>query len=227
MTNLELIITNNSHKHRNNINNTQQQTTILSFSVQNILAVLILSIALTLLTALVLLPTKTYALDNNFADGITVDSKLDTPDSNIGDNICDDGSGNCTLRAAIQEANATTGAQTIKFNITGTADFTNGGQNGYTIQPTSALPDITDTVVIDGYSQPGSQPNTAIAPQPLNGRLLVELDGSLASSSTGFKFTNNSDNSEIKGLVINNFSGSDAIQLLADDIKVQGNYIGN
>ncbi len=52
------------------------------------------------------------------------------------------------------------------------------------------------------------------------------MDGNLAGSSTGFKFTNNSDNSEIKGLVINNFSGSDAIRLLADDIKVQGNYIG-
>ena len=171
------------------------------------------------------LPTV-QASDNNFSDGITVDSKLDTADSNVGDNICDDGSGNCTLRAAIEESNATAGTQTIKFNLTGTADFINGGQNGYTIQPTSGLPDITDTVTIDSYSQPGSQPNTAIAPQPLNGRLLIEVDGNLAGSSTGFKFTNNSDNSDIKGLVINRFQGSAISIQNATNTKIQGNYIG-
>ncbi len=81
----------------------------------------LLIIALSFIT----LPTV-QASDNNFSDGITVDSKLDTADSNVGDNICDDGSGNCTLRAAIEESNATAGTQTIKFNLTGTADFING-----------------------------------------------------------------------------------------------------
>lgn len=148
-----------------------------------LLSISILAISLIGLLAITKAPV--YASDNDFSNGITVDSKTDGVDSNVGDNICDDGSGNCTLRAALQESNATAGAQTINFNITGTADFINGGQNGYTIKPTSKLPDITDTVTIDGYSQPGAQPNTAIAPQPLNGRLLVEVDGSLAGSVGG------------------------------------------
>ncbi|USN97282.1 MAG: hypothetical protein H6799_02825 [Candidatus Nomurabacteria bacterium] len=118
------------------------------------------------------------ALDNDFSDGITVDSTLDTADANIGDGTCDDGDGNCTLRAAIQEANSDPDASTILFNISGTPDFTNNSQNGYTISPQSALPQITETLTIDGYSQPGSQANTAIAPNPLNGTLLIELEES-------------------------------------------------
>lgn len=87
---------------------------------------------------------NTSALDSDFSNGITVDSTLDTPDANIGDGICDDGDGNCTLRAAIAEANSNPDASTINFNITGTADFTNNSQNGYTIKPTSQLPNITE-----------------------------------------------------------------------------------
>jgi parallel beta-helix repeat protein len=168
-------------------------------------------------------PNKVYAQDSNFADGITVDSKLDTTDSNVGDNICDDGSGNCTLRAAIQESNATTGTQTITFNISGTADFVNGGQNGYTIQPTSGLPNITDTVNIDGYTQPGSQANTTIAPNPLNGRLLIELDGSGAGNVNGLSLR--ADSIVIRGLVINNF-GEDAVDVDYDNSVIAGNYMG-
>ncbi len=91
------------------------------------------------------------ALDSNFTDGITVDSTLDTPDVNIGDGICDDGDGNCTLRAAIEEANSDPDASTIGFNISGTPDFTNNSQNGYTIEIQSDLPDITEQTTIDGY----------------------------------------------------------------------------
>ncbi|MCH8902269.1 MAG: CSLREA domain-containing protein, partial [Chloroflexi bacterium] len=43
----------------------------------------------------------------------TVDSTADAPDANPGDGVCDDGAGNCTLRAAIEEANALAGADTI------------------------------------------------------------------------------------------------------------------
>ena len=43
----------------------------------------------------------------------TVDSTTDATEANPGDGICDDGTGACTLRAAIQEANAFGGADTI------------------------------------------------------------------------------------------------------------------
>ncbi|HEU4595748.1 MAG TPA: Calx-beta domain-containing protein [Pyrinomonadaceae bacterium] len=70
-----------------------------------------------------------------------VNSTGDGADSNTADNLCDDGSGNCTLRAAIQQANATSGADTIGFSVTGTINLT------------GALPDITDSLTVNG---PGS-----------------------------------------------------------------------
>ena len=166
------------------------------------------------------------AADANIADGITVDSTLDAEDTNIGNGQCNDGAGNCTLRAAIQEANANPDASTIEFNITGTADFTNGGEDGYTIEPQSALPYISEQVTINGYSQPGAQPNTVVAPNPLNGRLLIEIDGNNVVLGNGLQFIDNSDSSAVRGLVLNNWTDGDAIQTLADDIEVQGNYIG-
>lgn len=168
-------------------------------------------------------PRVVQAADNNFTDGITVDSTGDGTDANTADSICDDGSGNCTLRAAIEESNQEAGAQTIKFNITGPEDFNNGGQSGYSIKPTSGLPNITDTVTINGYTQPGSLANTAEAPNPLNGILLIEVDGTSAGSVDGLDMSSN--NIEVKGLVINNFAGS-GLGIGADDVIISGCYVG-
>ncbi len=170
-------------------------------------------------------PSNVQAADSDFSNGITVDSTLDTGDDNIGDSDCNDGAGNCTLRAAIEESNAAAGTQTIRFNITGTADFTNQGQNGYTIAPASALPQITDTVIIDGYTQPGAQANTAPAPEPLNGILLIEIDGTNAGASIGVQAVGNGADSQISGLVINSFEDS-GIGLETTDVVITGNYIG-
>jgi len=46
----------------------------------------------------------------------TVNSVTDAADSNVGDGICDDGTGLCTLRAAIQEANANPGLDTVDLS---------------------------------------------------------------------------------------------------------------
>jgi len=169
------------------------------------------------------------AADNNLSNGITVDSAGDGADGNVGDGICSttiDGLGDCTLRAAIAESNFEAGTQTINFAITGLADFTIGGQSGYTISVNSGLPDITDTVIINGYSQLGAVANSAVAPSPLNGRLLIELSGAGAGAANGISFSGAGDNSQIKGLVINGFNQGDAVHVLADNISVQGNYIG-
>ena len=56
-------------------------------------------------------------------------------------------SGPGSLQQAILDANATNGLDTIIFQIPGTGV--------HTITPTSALPAITDPVVIDGTTQPG------------------------------------------------------------------------
>src|SRR5205807_1501123 len=61
-------------------------------------------------------------------------------------------SGPGSLRQTILDTNANPGLDTISFCII--------GAGVHTISPTSALPTITDTVVIDGYTQPGASPNT-------------------------------------------------------------------
>jgi len=65
-------------------------------------------------------------------------------------NTNDSGAG--SLRQAILDANATTGADLINFNIAGT--------DVHTIAPASELPKITGPVTINGYTQPGAHPNT-------------------------------------------------------------------
>lgn len=58
----------------------------------------------------------------------TVDSQLDEPDANPGDGVCDSDPGSvtrCTLRAAIQEANSLSGADTIMLPA-GTYALTTG-----------------------------------------------------------------------------------------------------
>ena len=71
------------------------------------------------------------------AQAATTFTVTKTADTN--DGTCD---ADCSLREAITEANTLAGTDTIAFNIPG------GGP--HTIQPTSALPTISDPVVIDG-----------------------------------------------------------------------------
>src|SRR5262245_56776486 len=65
-------------------------------------------------------------------------------------NVNNPGAG--SLRQAILDANSSSGADTITFNIP--------GSGVHTIAPTSALPNITEAVTIDGYTQPGASANT-------------------------------------------------------------------
>lgn len=166
--------------------------------------------ALILLGVLFLSPTKVYAAS------LTVDSILDTSDASAGDGSCDDGSGNCTLRAAIEEANALAGADTINFNIS--------GSGVHTFTPGSAYDTISDELTIDGYSQPGASANTATSPNPFNGTLTIEIDGTSAGSSSGLAV--GVSDVTIKGLVINRFTRYGIDVGSFDNILIQGNYIG-
>ena len=73
--------------------------------------------------------------------------------------------GSGTLRTALTLANSTVGKDTIQFNI--------GGMGSWSINLLTSLPDITDSLFIDGLSQPFSQyPNNE-----------VQVNGSPISSS--------------------------------------------
>lgn len=78
----------------------------------------------------------------------TVTSTGDGDDINIGDGVCADANGDCTLRAAIQEANAILGDDTVDFDIPPTDPGFDG--TTYTIGLTKELPDITDGLTIIG-----------------------------------------------------------------------------
>src|SRR5215212_571241 len=80
--------------------------------------------------------------DTDFPNGSvngSSDGKCDLDSGTAGDQ--------CTLRAAIQQANVTKGADTIAFDIP-------PGSGVQTISPGFELPTITHTVTIDGYTQP-------------------------------------------------------------------------
>jgi hypothetical protein len=116
-------------------------------------------------------------------------------------------SGAGSLRQAILDANASAGSDTIIFNIAGAGPHTiNVGAGG--------LPDITDTVIIDGWSEPD-----------FAGTPIIELNGTSAGAGVhGLNLTGGA-GSVIRGLVINRFGG-DALNINVAGVTVVGNYLG-
>ena len=86
--------------------------------------------------------------DHADAAGVfTVDTTVDTVDANPGDGTCADASSNCTLRAAIMEANALAGADTITLPAgTYTLSIAGAGEDA---AATGDL-DVTDDLTISG-----------------------------------------------------------------------------
>ena len=173
-----------------------------------------------LLAALVALGLMLAANDQaHAATTFTVNLTGDQPDFSGSDNRCDTDSSalngaQCTLRAAIQQANATPGADTINFSVPGIGVKT--------IFPASALPDITEQVTIDGYSQPGSSANTLS--KGTNAILNVQLDGRFASTGGGLEIEAN--NTVVRGLVINNSRGSGISVRSGTGNRIEGNFLG-
>lgn len=97
-------------------------------------------------------------------------------------NATDSGPG--SLRQAILDANSNAGLDTISFNIP--------GSGVRTISPLSALPDITDSLTIDGTTQPG-----------FAGVPLIEIEGTQAGDANGLMLT--AGNCTVRGLTINRF----------------------
>ncbi|HYE94624.1 MAG TPA: PKD domain-containing protein, partial [Rubricoccaceae bacterium] len=126
--------------------------------------------------------------------GLVVNSDQDLADEEAGDEECDTGEEvevegemvpECTLRAAIEEANAS-GGRTITFEIPG------GGP--HTITPTTALPRITSPLALDATTQPGYSALPA-----------VYLDGQGAGGGDGLRV--GSSGVTIRGLAVFGFGG--------------------
>lgn len=131
----------------------------------------------------------------------TVDNNGDLGDVSPGDGVCIDSGGNCTLRAAIQEANANAGPDAISFN-TGAVTFV----------PFTSLPLISESLTIDGTTDP------AFLTTPI-----IEVNGINFVDGAGVGIA--ASNCTVQGLIINRcpigvrlLSGSNNI--------VRGNFIG-
>ncbi len=119
-----------------------------------------------------------------------------------GDGTCD---ATCTLRDAVDDANAAAGDDRIEFAI---------GSGAQTISLASGLPFVTDPVVIDATTQPGYA-----------GTPLIQLDGADAGPSTpGFEIT--AGGSTVRGFSITNFSWDGVKMHDGDGNTVEDNYLG-
>jgi hypothetical protein len=139
-------------------------------------------------------------------------------------NTLDSGPG--SLRQAMLNANAHMGLDTITFNIPGTGV--------HVILPETELPEITESVIIDGYTQPGSSVNTNELKDPDNAVITILLDGTNVTVSTpkskGLQLKGG--NSCVRGLAIVNFGSSAGLGGGAIEISgkggniVEGNRLG-
>ncbi|MFO0960811.1 MAG: Calx-beta domain-containing protein [Isosphaeraceae bacterium] len=163
-------------------------------------------------------------------------------------------SGPGSLRQAILDANATAGTDTILFRIpaslsadlrTPVPGFDPVTQT-WRIQVLSALPVITEAIILDGYNQANtgvpfrypsqantdpaidvvSKPNTLAATIGNDARVRIVVDGSFAPGATGFVI--DTSNSLLRGLAIANFRIGVSIPNATDvGNRIQGNYIGS
>jgi RHS repeat-associated protein len=124
-----------------------------------------------------------------------------------------------SLRQAILDANALAGPDLISFAISGAGPFT--------ISPTIAdpLPSLTDSVIIDGYTQTGAGPNTLINSN--NALIKIQIDGLGAGTTHGITIA--SSGNGVRGLSITRFGGgSDGINIISGTSNnvVEGNFLG-
>jgi len=173
-----------------------------------------------------------FAFAYTNAQVIVVNSNLDDPAVDVTIGAATAG-GVITLRSAIEFANHLGGANTINFDIAGTGPFTIdvGTGTGVTGEP---LPEITSSLTIDGYSQPGTTVATCSSCTPITllpATIFIVLNGSNVDSGAitlqnGLTLIAGSASSVIQGLVIQGFP-NDGIAILGDsNQKIAGNFIG-
>lgn len=119
-----------------------------------------------------------------------------------------------SLRQALLDNNVT------YFGSPNTIAFAIPGMGPHAIAPASALPDITEPVLIDGFTQPNATPNTL--PDGNNAVLQIRLAGRPFTDGLRLR----ADGCTVRGLIIVNW-GSDGIEIAGcDDCIVTGCFLG-
>ena len=166
--------------------------------------------------------------------GLEVNSSADDDDAVPGNGTCNTGGLNaigqpeCTLRAAITEANAGGTPASISFDLP-VADAGHGS-GVWTIAPATPLPVISVPVSIDGTTQAGMTAATTPFPSPIDSSLTIQLSGSaMAAGSEGLDLDTGSDRSLIRGLALTGFAGTGAHAIRIGNtsgVGVVGNHLG-
>jgi len=130
------------------------------------------------------------------------------------------GAGTGTLRQAIVDANANAGHDTIKFQLT--------GGSTYTITLAANLPALTDNagVTIDGFSQPGTSPNTIPVVKTSTLTPMNAVYGIIINHSTGSVFTITSNYNVIRGLALPIHKVNGIVISSGNHNTILGCYIG-
>lgn len=153
-----------------------------------------------------------------------VNNTGDVSDGVPGDGVCETSPGNgiCTLRAAIDETNFNNNSSDVDLITFSIAPL--DGSVKTIQQDMNSSYYLREPVTIDGYTQDDAAPNTNPAPQPLNGTLRIVVDGSASTYGAGFVALG--DNITVKGIVLNQYSGSPVIANSdATNFKLQGSYL--
>jgi parallel beta-helix repeat protein len=149
------------------------------------------------------------AFESNIGVTATVLNVTNTNDSGPG-----------SLRQALLDANAAPNLNAIRFNITGTCPRS--------ITLASLLPDITQPVTIEGYTQPGSSRNTAVL--GWNANLCIVLNGNnQITGAYGFNVNTGASADatvSIEGIAFSGHSFAAAQFVAGRDHRFVGNQIG-
>jgi parallel beta-helix repeat protein len=149
------------------------------------------------------------AFESNIGSTTTILTVTNTNDAGAG-----------SLRQALIDANAAPNLNEIRFNISGACPRT--------ITLASLLPDITQPVSIDGYTQPGSSRNTAVL--GCNANLCVVLSGNnQITGAYGFNVNTGASPDatvSIEGIAFSGHSFAAAQFVAGRDHRFVGNQIG-
>lgn len=145
---------------------------------------------------------------------------------------CTAAAGDCSLRGAISNANATSDTDTIEFDIPAASDPGCVATTGVCrITLTGDLPFIGNGsadfgLTIDGYTQPGAIPNTVPAPGGLDSVLKIELRASAPNTPVSGLVLRSP--TTVRGLAIGGFMngiGFFAGSPCTANTAIHGNYI--
>jgi CSLREA domain-containing protein len=148
-----------------------------------------------------------------------VNATGDSPDNSPGDGVCfDNTAGNtCSLRAAIQEANAQAIANPSNTIVISSAAALEGG--GHDIALRSSLPPITNPMVtsISGCNASTGAPCTNILPDTFMPP---------PTPADGFRISNGVDGVAIRGWALSGLENGVVTDAGSDNVKIERNYFG-